>query len=143
MSSASNCDLFEESKLCVSKLTNLVDRLRAEDEVVCQELCQSYNRCTHFTFMESKYPLATGKPDLQCYLWKRCISKVKLYPKKIKGKTTPYNFPYQISCSSMDCTSSAAGPKKPNMVDSCCSQFQTGVFRQCSNNAYLLVNFVR
>ena len=47
-------------------------------------------------------------------------------------------FLFQISCSSMDCTSLAAGPKKPNMVDSCCSQFQTGVFRQCSNTLVIL-----
>ena len=34
---------------------------------------------------------------------------------------------YQVSCSSMDCTSSVAGPTRPNMLDSCCSQFQPGV----------------
>ena len=44
-------------------------------------------------------------------------------------KRIPSNFLFQISCSSMDCTSSVAGPKMPNMVDSCCSQFQTGVCR--------------
>ena len=76
MSTASDCEIFEESKLCVSHLTNLIDRLPTEDEVVCQELCQSHTKCSHFTFMEDKYPLENGEPDLQCYLWKRCISKV-------------------------------------------------------------------
>ena len=34
---------------------------------------------------------------------------------------------HQVSCSSMDCTSSVSGPTLPNMLDSCCSQFQSGV----------------
>ena len=72
----SDCGKFEESKLCVSTLTNLLDRQPTEDEVVCQELCQSHTGCTHFTFVENKYPLETGELRLQCYLWKRCISKV-------------------------------------------------------------------
>ena len=75
-STTSDCDLFEESKLCVSQMTNLIDRQPTEDEADCQELCQSYTRCSHFTFMEANFPLDTGKPDLQCYLWKKCISKV-------------------------------------------------------------------
>ena len=79
MTAASDCDQFEESKLCVSHLTNLIDRLPTEDEVVCQELCQSHTRCSHFSFMEDIYPLETGEPDLQCYLWKRCISRVTLF----------------------------------------------------------------
>ena len=33
----------------------------------------------------------------------------------------------QISCSSMDCTSSVSGPTLPNMVDSCCFNFKPGV----------------
>ena len=37
------------------------------------------------------------------------------------------NVYHQITCSSMDCTSSVAGPTRPNMVDSCCTQFQAGV----------------
>ena len=78
MSSASDCEIFEEAKLCVSHLTNLLGRQPTEDEVVCQELCQSHTLCTHFTFVENKYPLKTGEPRLQCYLWKRCISKVTL-----------------------------------------------------------------
>ena len=73
---ASDCELFEESKLCVSQLTNLIDRQPTEDELVCQKLCQSSVRCSHFTFVENKYPLETGEPNLQCYLWKRCIKKV-------------------------------------------------------------------
>ena len=73
---ATGCDLFEESKLCVAQLTNLIDRQPTEDEVLCQELCQSHTLCSHFTFVENKYPLETGEPDLQCYMWKRCISKV-------------------------------------------------------------------
>ena len=76
VSSSSDCDVFEESKLCMSQLTNLLDRQPTEDEVVCQELCQSNLKCQHFTFMESKYPLKTGEPDFQCYLWQRCDSKV-------------------------------------------------------------------
>ena len=89
MSTASDCSLFEESKLCISKLTNLIYRQPVEDEAVCQELCQSYLQCSHFTFMESKYPLPTGKPDLQCYMWKRCISKVTVFMhKKITFKWT-------------------------------------------------------
>ena len=75
MSSASDCELFEESKLCIAQLTNLIDRQPTEDEVMCQELCQSHTKCSHFTFVENKYPLETGEPDLQCYMWKRCISK--------------------------------------------------------------------
>ena len=87
MSSASNlvhltratnpdCELFEEAQLCISRLSNLIDRHPSEDEVDCQELCQSHTKCSHFTFVENKYPLENGEPDLQCYLWKRCISKV-------------------------------------------------------------------
>ena len=75
---ASDCELFEESKLCVSQLTNLIDRQPTEDELVCQKFCQSSDRCSHFTFVENKYPLETGEPNLQCYLWKRCIKKVNL-----------------------------------------------------------------
>jgi len=107
MSTATDYNLFEESKLCVAQLNNLIDRQTTEDEVVCQELCQSFTQCSHFTFVENKYPLETGEPNLQCYLWKRCIKKV--------------------SCSSMDCTSSVSGPTLPNMLDSCCSHFQSGV----------------
>ena len=33
----------------------------------------------------------------------------------------------QVSCASMDCTSSVSGLSLPNMVDSCCSRFQSGV----------------
>ena len=82
MSAASECEVFEESKLCISQLTNLIYRQPTEDEVVCQELCQSHTKCSHFTFVENKYPLETGEPRLQCYMWKRCISKVTLilYP---------------------------------------------------------------
>ena len=76
MSTATDCDLFEESTLCVAQLNNLIDRQTTEDEVVCQELCQSSTQCSHFTFVENKYPLETGEPNLQCYLWKRCIKKV-------------------------------------------------------------------
>ena len=71
--------MFNEASLCISQLTNLIDRLPTEDEVVCQELCQSHTKCSHFTFVENKYPLETGEPDFQCYLWKRCISKVIFY----------------------------------------------------------------
>ena len=74
--SSSDCDVFEKSKLCISQLTNLLDRQPTEDEVVCQELCQSNLKCQYFTFMESKYPLKTGEPDFQCYLWQRCDSEV-------------------------------------------------------------------
>ena len=74
----SDCDLFEESKLCISQLHNLLGRQPIENELVCQELCQSHTRCTHFTFVEGKYPLNTGEPDFQCYLWKKCIAKVDL-----------------------------------------------------------------
>jgi len=112
MSTADGSDLFEDSKLCVAQLTNLIYRQTTEDEVVCQQLCQSFSQCSHFTFVENKYPLETGEPNLQCYLWKRCNKKV--------------------SCSSMDCTSSVAGPARPNMSDSSCSQFHSGV---CSSPA--------
>ena len=33
----------------------------------------------------------------------------------------------QVTCSSMDCTSSVVGPTRPSMPQACCSQFQTGV----------------
>ena len=56
--------------------TILIDRQTTEDEVVCQQLCQSFSQCSHFTFVENKYPLETGEPNLQCYLWKRCNKKV-------------------------------------------------------------------
>ena len=125
MSTVADCDQFEESKLCVSHLTNLIDRLPTEDEVVCQELCQSHTKCSHFTFMEDKYPLENGEPDLQCYMWKRCISKVTLYQSCQYSQSQ--NFLYQIPCSSMDCSSSVAGPVRPSMPSSCCSQFQSGV----------------
>merc|ERR1719209_1623135 len=85
----------------------MINRQTTEDEAECQELCQSYTRCTHFTFMEADFPLRSGEPDLQCYLWKKCISK--------------------IPCSSMDCSSSVAGPAKPSMPSACCSKFQPGV----------------
>ena len=38
-----------------------------------------------------------------------------------------FSFPFKVPCSTMDCSSSVAGPKQPSMVDSCCSQFQSGV----------------
>ena len=85
MSTATDCDLFEESKLCVAQLNNLIDRQTTEDEVVCQELCQSFTQCSHFTFVENKYPLETGEPNLQCYLWKRCIKKVAFIHFKYPG----------------------------------------------------------
>ena len=72
---STNCDLFEESKLCISHLSNLIYRQPTTDELVCQDLCQSHLACSHFTFMEGSYPLVTGEPDLQCYLWRKCISK--------------------------------------------------------------------
>ena len=34
---------------------------------------------------------------------------------------------HQVSCSSMDCTASVSGSTQPNLIDSCCSQFQPGV----------------
>ena len=115
MSTAHDSDLFEESKLCVAQLTNLIgdrlyyryifsskikhlftktnliDRQTTEDEVVCQQLCQSYSQCSNFTFVENKYPLDTGEPNLQCYLWKRCNKKVifMFYPGIDYSQTCP------------------------------------------------------
>ena len=71
-----DCDFFKEAQLCISRLSNLIDRQPTEDEVECQELCQSHAKCNNFTFVENQYPLETGAPDLQCYLWKRCISEM-------------------------------------------------------------------
>ena len=89
-STTSDCDLFQESELCISQMTNLIYRRPTEDEVVCQELCQSYTRCTHFSFMEASFPLQTGQPDFQCYLWKKCISKVIFIQENIiTTKTNP------------------------------------------------------
>ena len=76
VSTDSNCEQFKEANLCISKLVNLIDRQTVEDEVVCQELCQSRDNCSNFTFVENKYPLKNGEPRLSCYLWKRCISQV-------------------------------------------------------------------
>ena len=78
LKTSASCTLFEESQLCISGLTNLLDRQPADDEVTCQELCRSHTGCTFFTFMESSFPLDSNKPDLQCYLWKNCPSKVGL-----------------------------------------------------------------
>ena len=58
------------------------------------------------TFMEGSYPLDSGAPDLQCYLWSRCVSSVP--------------------CSSMDCRTSVAGPARPSMPDTCCDLFIEG-----------------
>ena len=75
---SSECDLFEESTLCISHLFNLIDRQPAKDEAACQNLCQqSHAECKNFTFVENKYPLKSGEPNLQCYLWKRCIKQVR------------------------------------------------------------------
>ena len=96
--------------------------------MVCQELCQSHTKCSHFTFVENKYPLETGEPDLQCYLWKRCISKVAF---NSSIQTWHYELitklSFKVSCSTMDCTSSVAGPTRPNMLNSCCYQFKSGL----------------
>ena len=119
---STNCDLFEESKLCISHLSNLIYRQPTTDELVCQDLCQSHLACSHFTFMEGSYPLVTGAPDLQCYLWRKCISKAGFIQLLIFS-----HFPFKVPCSTMDCSSSVAGLKQPSMVDSCCSQFQSGV----------------
>ena len=86
-SATSECDLFEESKLCISQLHNLIDQQSTEDELVCQELCQSHLQCTHFTFMEASYPLQSGEPDFQCFLWKKCIAKVAFFYPLIMTKT--------------------------------------------------------
>ena len=113
LTAASECDLFEISQLCVSQTSNLLSRQPTEDEVVCQELCQSNTRCSHFTFMEADFPLETGEPDLQCYLWRRCISKVDFgFP----SKAHCIRIFFQIPCSSMDCASSVAGPTRPNLL---------------------------
>ena len=87
--SALDCDFFKEAQLCISRLSNLIDRRPTEDEVECQELCQSHAKCNNFTFVKNHYPLETGAPDLQCYLWKRCISKVNCFCYYCNIKTIP------------------------------------------------------
>ena len=52
--------------------------------------------------------------------------KGDLYPTLLTIEHPHYLHP-QIPCSSMDCSSSVAGPARPSMPSSCCSQFQPGV----------------
>ena len=94
----------------MSYLNNLVAAEPTEHEVSCQLLCQADPSCTHFTFMEGSYLLDSGEPDLQCYLWSRCVSSVP--------------------CSSMDCRTSVMGPAEPSMPDTCCDLFTEG---RCSS----------
>ena len=112
LTAASECDLFEISQLCVSQTSNLLSRQPTEDEVVCQELCQSNTRCSHFTFMEADFPLETGEPDLQCYLWRRCISKVDFgFPSK--AHCIRIFFPDSLLLHGLRILSSRTNPTQP------------------------------
>lgn len=113
---SSACDLFTESKLCISLLHNLISHVATDHEVSCQELCSDTPGCEYFTLVTPQ-PRSPGEVEHECYLWKVC--------RHSEDCDTP----------GFDCVASVKGPISPSITTACCPLFVQR--ERCSSPPFL------